>query len=73
LQDLNQVLDKLILRGELAALREWDEGYEELKALPHAFALEFKDHRSPWAMYTETEEEKVACSSELFCAYFAAV
>lgn len=58
-QDMNQVLDTLELRGQLRGLREWNEGYEDLKAIPHSFAIEFKDGRSPWSMYSDSEEDKV--------------
>ncbi|KAJ7583681.1 hypothetical protein C8J56DRAFT_954690 [Mycena floridula] len=67
-KEINHALDKLELRGEISALREWDEGYEELKALPHSFALEFKDRRGPWAMYTDTEEEKYTLLGLLKCS-----
>jgi MAP7 domain-containing protein 1 len=58
LQDVNQVLDQLDLRGQIRGLREWNEGYEDLKAIPFSFAVEFKT-RDPWSMYSDSEEEKV--------------
>jgi MAP7 domain-containing protein 1 len=68
-QDSNQVLDQLDLRGQVRGLREWNEGYEDLKAIPFSFAVEFKGEREPWSMFSDSEEEKVcrvvsvACSS----------
>lgn len=61
LQDTHQILDKVELRGKLRGLREWNEGYEDLEAIPHSFAIEFKDGRGPWSMYADSEEEKVRC------------
>jgi MAP7 domain-containing protein 1 len=51
-------LDRLDVRGTVEALKEPKEGYEELKAIPHSFAIEFHD-RAPWAMFADSEEEKV--------------
>ncbi|KAK0458417.1 uncharacterized protein EV420DRAFT_1542147 [Desarmillaria tabescens] len=57
-KDMNQVLDQIQLRGKLNGLKEWNDGYEELKAIPNSFAIEFKDQRGPCAMFCDTEEEK---------------
>ncbi|KAJ6581349.1 hypothetical protein B0H19DRAFT_502876 [Mycena capillaripes] len=57
-KDANQVLDQLDLRGQVRGLREWNEGYEDLKAIPFSFAVEFKGDREPWSMYSDSEEEK---------------
>lgn len=59
MQDLGQILDKVELRGHVRGLREWDEGFEDLEAIPHSFAIEFTDGRGPWAMFADSEEEKV--------------
>lgn len=47
------------LRGKLRGLREWNEGYEDLEAIPHSFVVEFKDGRGPWSMFSDSEDEKV--------------
>lgn len=60
MQDMNQALDELELRGHVRAVRDWYEGYEELKAIPFSFAIEFKDDRGSWAMFTDSEEDKVS-------------
>ncbi|KAF9268966.1 hypothetical protein L218DRAFT_410550 [Marasmius fiardii PR-910] len=67
--EINTVLDEIDLQGKLAGVREWDEGFEELKAIPHSFALQFKDHRTPWAMFLDFPEEK---DKLLGIIYFAA-
>lgn len=54
------MLDEVTLRGRVTGLREWNEGYEELKAIPHSFAVEFKDSRGPWGMFCDEEEDKVS-------------
>lgn len=59
LQDTQQPLDALELRGLLRALREWNEGYEYLEAIPFSFAIEFKDGRGHWSMFADSEEDKV--------------
>ena len=37
---------------------EWSDGYEELRAIPHSFAVELKDG-TVWSMFTDTDSEKV--------------
>ncbi|KAJ7245139.1 hypothetical protein B0H12DRAFT_1127941 [Mycena haematopus] len=57
-RDLGQILDQIDLRGQVRGLREWNEGYEDLKAIPFSFAVEFNDGREPWSMFSDSEEEK---------------
>lgn len=57
-QDLSQAVDRLDVRGIVKALKEPKDEYEELKAIPHSFAIEFHNH-GPWAMFADSEEEKV--------------
>ena len=60
---MSTILDEVNLRGAVKGLREWNEGYEELKAIPHSFAVEFKDDRRPtWEVYCDTDEDKVCFS-----------
>jgi len=56
--DTQQPLDALELRGLVRALREWNEGYEYLGAIPFSFAIEFKDGRGHWSMFADSEEDK---------------
>ncbi|KAL0067138.1 hypothetical protein AAF712_005708 [Marasmius tenuissimus] len=57
-QELNLVSDELELQGKLSGVREWSEGFEELKAIPYSFAIEFKDGREPWGLFSDSAEEK---------------
>lgn len=57
-KDMAQHLDQVELRGKLRALKEWNEGYEELESIPHSFAIEFTDERGPWSAFADNEEEK---------------
>jgi hypothetical protein len=58
------VLDKVQLRGHIAALKEWHEGYEELEAIEHSFVIQFKDGQGAWFVFADSEEEKVR---SIFC------
>ncbi|KAF8074753.1 hypothetical protein FPV67DRAFT_1474871 [Lyophyllum atratum] len=57
-KDTQQYLDKIELRGKLRGLREWNEGYEDLEAIPYSFAIEFKDDRGHWSLFSDSEEDK---------------
>ncbi|KAJ7760407.1 hypothetical protein B0H16DRAFT_1719909 [Mycena metata] len=59
-KESGQVVDEVNLRGQVLALREWNEGYEDLKAIPFSFAVEFNGEREPWSMFSDSEEEKFA-------------
>lgn len=45
--------------SRIKAVREWDEGYEELEFMPNGFAVELKDG-APWLFFAESKEEKVS-------------
>ena len=66
LQDLGTTLDKVNLRGNVRGLKEWNEGYEDLEAIPFSFVVEFKTERKHWSMYADSEEEKVSRSTRKF-------
>ncbi|KAG7093855.1 hypothetical protein E1B28_007493 [Marasmius oreades] len=68
-KELHNVLDELDLQGKLSGVREWDEGFDELKVVPHSFAIQFKGNRAPWAMFLDSAEEK---DRLLGILYFAA-
>lgn len=57
---MSQALESVELRDRVSGLREWHEGYEELEALPHSFALEFNDDQGPWSIFLDSEEDKVS-------------
>ncbi|KIL55802.1 hypothetical protein M378DRAFT_10654 [Amanita muscaria Koide BX008] len=46
------------IKTEVRSIKEWDEGYEELKAIPHSFVVELAQRGEIWMMYTDTEDEK---------------
>lgn len=50
-------LDVLPLDGRIDALAEWYEGFEELEAIPHSFAVRFVDGVE-WRMFADSAEEK---------------
>ena len=49
----------LLSGGRVAAIKEPTEGYEELEAIPHAFAVEFTDGDGPWCLFADSSEDKV--------------
>ncbi|TDL23755.1 hypothetical protein BD410DRAFT_820696 [Rickenella mellea] len=58
-KERTQPVDTMDLtRGRVRAIREPGEGFEELEAIPFAFAVEFKDAGS-WSLYSDSAEEKV--------------
>ncbi|KDQ26984.1 hypothetical protein PLEOSDRAFT_1113298 [Pleurotus ostreatus PC15] len=67
-KDMNNKSDETVLRGRVQALREWDEGFDELKAIPFSFAVEFSDGEGPWSMYADSEEEKFKIMGLLYHA-----
>ncbi|TFK71627.1 hypothetical protein BDN72DRAFT_837346 [Pluteus cervinus] len=58
-KDDQHVLESVELAGKLRNLCEWNQGYEELKAIPHSFAVEFQEDGFYWSMYADSEEDKV--------------
>lgn len=56
-QDSTRSVDLVHLDGRIESLNEWYEGFEELEAIPHAFAVKFVDGRT-WLMYADTEQDK---------------
>ena len=59
-QDTHIILDQIDLHNRVDSLREWYEGYEELKAIPNSFAIQFRDGQGSWSVFSDTEEEKVS-------------
>jgi hypothetical protein len=47
------------LKGQVRGLKEWNEGYDDLEAIAFSFVVEFRDDRLHWAMFADSEEEKV--------------
>lgn len=56
-REVIQPLDALPLDGRVDSIAEWYEGFEELEAIPHSFALRFIDGVE-WRMFADSAEEK---------------
>ncbi|KAG2753352.1 hypothetical protein P692DRAFT_201785114 [Suillus brevipes Sb2] len=56
-REVVQPLDALPLDGRVDSIAEWYEGFEELEAIPHSFALRFIDGVE-WRMFADSAEEK---------------
>jgi hypothetical protein len=52
-------LELLDISGMGVKVKEWDEGFEELRSIPHSFAFTFNDGSEAWSFYTDSEKEKV--------------
>jgi len=57
-KDLSKVLDSVELSGQVVGVKEWSDGFEELRAMPHSFAIVFAGHRDPMLAYTDSSREK---------------
>jgi len=55
---LKDLIEEVNIRNEVQGVKEWDEGYEELRAIPNSFAVEFTERGKIWMMYTDSEEDK---------------
>lgn len=64
-QEVAKALDVLPLDGRVDSMAEWYEGFEELEAIPHSFAVRFVDGFE-WRMYADSAEEKVGLLPRLF-------
>ncbi|KAF5316517.1 hypothetical protein D9619_006165 [Psilocybe cf. subviscida] len=56
-EDTSTFLEKLELRNAVSAFKEWNQGYEELEAIPFSFVVEFKNQEH-LSMFADSEEEK---------------
>lgn len=56
-QDSTRSVDLVNLDGRIESFNEWYEGFEELEAIPHSFAIKFVDG-SIWLLYADTEQDK---------------
>ncbi|KDQ61634.1 hypothetical protein JAAARDRAFT_517134 [Jaapia argillacea MUCL 33604] len=61
--DMTQPLET-VFHQKLRGVKEWDEGYEELRSVTHSFAIEFLGEEA-WRMYTESEADKVSTYTPL--------
>ena len=60
------MLGNVELKGRLRAVKEWSDGFEELRAIEHSFVLDFGDLQEPVSAYTDTAREKVSLLPYLF-------
>lgn len=58
MQDTTAPIHTLEL-SRIQALREWNEGYEELEAISNSFAVEFKNDVS-YLFFADSAEDKVS-------------
>ena len=56
-QEMAKPMDTAALDGRVDRVCEWWEGFEELEAIPHSFAIKFIDGQD-WLMYADTSDEK---------------
>ena len=59
-------METINLRSQVAALKEWHEGYEDLEMIPFSFIVEFKDGREPWLMFTDNIVQPIRRCSKGF-------
>jgi hypothetical protein len=59
-QDLVGVpLDVIVLKGTSPSVKEWYEGFEELRSIPHSFALDLANGEPPVMFFSDSAPEKV--------------
>jgi hypothetical protein len=51
--------DVIVLKGAGPTIKEWYEGFEELRSIPHAFALAFANDETPIMFFSDSALEKV--------------
>ncbi len=51
------MIDSFELRGSVTGVKEWAQGYDDLRAIPHSFAVEFIDEPA-WLFFADSEEDK---------------
>ncbi|CCA77898.1 hypothetical protein PIIN_00542 [Serendipita indica DSM 11827] len=56
-EETHTVIDSFELKGYVTGIKEWHQGYDDLRAIPHSFAIEFMDEPA-WMMFADSEEDK---------------
>lgn len=51
-------VDVVVLKGAKPSAKEWYEGFEELRSIPHSFALTLGNGESPMMFFSDTSAEK---------------
>ena len=68
-QDADSVpSDVIVLKSTGPTIKEWYEGFEELRSIPHAFALDFANGEPPIMLFSDSAPEKVCVL--MVCAFF---
>ena len=52
--------DVVTLKSTGPTIKEWYEGFEELRSIPYAFALVFADGEPPIMLFSDSAPEKVS-------------
>ncbi|PFH45744.1 hypothetical protein AMATHDRAFT_71126 [Amanita thiersii Skay4041] len=65
-KDAHQIMDVVQLKEEVQDVKEWGDGYEELRAIPYSFAVEFKQSGKTWMMFADTEHDKYKILALIF-------
>lgn len=59
-QDVDDVpSDVIVLKSTGPTIKEWYEGFEELRSIPHAFALCFTNGEPSIMLFSDSAPEKV--------------
>lgn len=65
-QDITGVpVDVVELKGAKPSVKEWYEGFEELRSIPHSFAFILGNGESSKMFFSDTSAEKVRLSVQL--------
>ena len=59
--------DVIVLKSTGPSIKEWYEGFEELRSIPHAFALVLANGEPPIMLFSDSAPEKVCAFT--VCAY----
>ena len=51
--------DVIALKSTGPTVKEWYEGFEELRSIPYAFALDFANGEPPIMLFSDSAPEKV--------------
>jgi hypothetical protein len=62
-----KLFEQFTIPRRIAGAKEWDDGFEELRAIEHSFAVTFTDGESPWLFYVDTNELKVSLLTSFCC------
>lgn len=51
------MIDSFELRGSVTGIKEWSDGYDDIRSIPYSFAVEFIDEPA-WLFFADSEEDK---------------